>query len=182
MNKKEHMGQSHTVLLRLSFIFNYLLFLLFSILISTTLACPPPPQIRSDSSNLKEHGWEMQLSIMVKYAEMKSKGNPKVFLSVMNVFLEQQGIPQIAAPVCQVQGSPSKVNAQTSPTRPVEIIQSYVLPVSPPPPPLAQAEPTTLEEPMQNSSPHTPTSTQNSTSHTLINSRGEATDSLIKLM
>ena len=50
MNKKEHMGQSHTVLLQLSFIFTYLLSLLFSILISI-LACPP--QIRSDPINSK---------------------------------------------------------------------------------------------------------------------------------
>ena len=64
----------------------------------------------------------------------------------MNAFLAQQGIPQIVAPVCQVQGSSLKINAQTSPTRPVKIIQSYVLPVSPPPPPLSQVEPTTLKK------------------------------------
>ena len=94
----------------------------------------------------------------------------------MNAFLEQQGIPQIVAPVCQVQGSSSKVNARTSPTRPVKIIQSYVLPVSPPLPPLSQAEPTTLDESIQNNPPHTPASLQNSTSHTPINSRGEVAD------
>ena len=88
--------------------------------------------VANHSSDLKEHGWEIQLSIMTKYAEMKSKGNPEVFLSVMNAFLVQQGIPQIVAPVCQIQGSPLKTDAQTSPTRPIEIIQSYVLPVNPP--------------------------------------------------
>ena len=71
-----------------------------------------------------------------------------------------------------MQGSPLKNDAQTSPTRPVEIIQSYVLPVSPPPPPLSQVEPTTLEESVQNSSPHTPTFSQNNTP---ITSKGEAT-------
>ena len=129
--------------------------------------------VANHSSDLKEHGWEIQLSIMTKYAEMKSKGNPEVFLSVMNAFLVQQGIPQIVAPVCQIQGSPLKTNAQTSPTRPIEIIQSYVLPVSPPPLPLSQVEPTTPEEPIQNSPPHTPTSSQNSTSNTPTTSKGE---------
>ena len=113
---------------------------------------------------------------MTKYAETKSKGNPEVFLSVMNAFLVQQGIPQIVAPVCQVKGSSLKINAQTSPTRPVEIIQSYVLPVSPPPPPLPQVESTTLEESIQNCSPHTPTSLRNSISNTPTNSKGETTD------
>ena len=128
------------------------------------------------SSDLKEHGWEIQLSIMIKNAEMKSKGNPKVFLSVMNAFLVQQGIPQIVAPVCQIQGSPLKTDAQTSPTTPVEIIQSYVLPVSPPSLPLSQIEHTTPEEPIQNSPPHTPTSSQNSTSNTPTINKGETTE------
>ena len=132
--------------------------------------------VANHSSYLKEHGWEIQLSIMIKYAEMKSKGNPEVFLSVMNAFLVQQGIPQIVAPVCQIQGSPLKTNAQTSTTRPIEIIQSYVLPVSPPPLPLSQDEPTTPEEPIQNSPPHTPTSSQNSTSNTPTTSKGETTE------
>ena len=128
--------------------------------------------VANHSSDLKEHGWEIQLSIMTKYAEMKSKGNPEVFLSVMNAFLVQQGIPQIVAPVY----AKYKVLAQTSPTRPVEIIQDYVLPVSPPPLPLSQVEPTTPEEPIQNSPPHTPTSSQNSTSNTPTTSKGETTE------
>ena len=46
----------------------------------------PSPRT-SNHNNFKEHEWEIQLSIAKAYAEMEAKGNPEVFLNIMNKFL-----------------------------------------------------------------------------------------------
>ena len=49
----------------------------------------------TNSNNFKEHEWEMQLSIAKTYAEMEAKGNPEVFLNIMNKFLVNNGLSPV---------------------------------------------------------------------------------------
>ena len=49
----------------------------------------------SNQNNFKEHEWEMQLSIAKAYAEMEAKGNPEVFLNIMNNFLVNNGLSPV---------------------------------------------------------------------------------------
>ena len=54
----------------------------------------PSPRT-SNQNNFKEHEWEMQLSIAKAYAEMQAKGNPEVFLNIMNKFLVNNGLSPV---------------------------------------------------------------------------------------
>ena len=45
-----------------------------------------------NQNNFKENEWEMQLSIAKAYAEMEAKGNPEIFLNIMNIFLVNNGL------------------------------------------------------------------------------------------
>ena len=49
----------------------------------------------NNQNNIKEHEWEMKLSTAKAYAEMEAKGNPEVFLNIMNKFLVDNGLSPV---------------------------------------------------------------------------------------
>ena len=59
-----------------------------------------PTQINNNNNNniLQQHGWEVQLSVIQKFSDMYSKGDPFLYLDIMNQFLDANGINRVALP------------------------------------------------------------------------------------
>ena len=61
---------------------------------SNQINLAPSPRT-CNHNNFKEHEWEIQLFIAKAYAEMEAKGNPAVFLNIMNKFLVNNGLSPV---------------------------------------------------------------------------------------
>jgi len=68
----------------------------------------------NDSNLFKTHAWEIKLSIVKTYAEMKAQGDPEIFLEVMNNFLGNHGLSPIKS--FSNNTSPSGLIIPTSPS------------------------------------------------------------------
>ena len=87
-------------------------------------AVPPPasslaPPTNTDS--LKHHSWEIQLATMTKYAELYSKGDPHIFIQVMNKFHQAHGIPVVPDPIDPAEDILPPTNPPTTPITPLHI-------------------------------------------------------------
>ena len=82
---------------------------------------PPPPPSHDPShvinNSFIHHSWEVQTTVMCKYAELYSQGDPFLFLSTMNQFLDLKGVPRV--PVLTSKPQQQSTHTNTSPIKPV---------------------------------------------------------------